>query len=88
MISQMALERMPTLEIKANEIMEEMCNLNAMDILNLQGLLKAFFANTTRYVAMKSFFSNKIPIKSYNELRSITTQHVTGSPPPKANQRV
>ena len=35
MISQMVLERMPALEMKASEIMEEMQSFNATDISNL-----------------------------------------------------
>ncbi|XP_071922022.1 uncharacterized protein [Coffea arabica] len=76
MISQITLERMPALEMKVNEIMEEMQSFNAADISNLQGLLKAFFANAVRYVAMKSSLSNKIPAESYDELLSTATQHL------------
>ncbi|XP_071936559.1 uncharacterized protein [Coffea arabica] len=76
MISQTALERMPALEMKANEIIEEMQSFNAADISNLQGLLKAFFANAARYVAVKSSLSNKIPAESYDELLSTATQHL------------
>ena len=76
MISQIVLERMPTLEMKANEIMEEMQNFNAMDISNLQDLLKAFFANATHYVAWKFSLSNKISVESCNELLSTATQYL------------
>ena len=43
MISQIALEHMPTLETKENENIEEMQSFNAIDISNLQDILKVFF---------------------------------------------
>ena len=76
MISQTALERMPTLETKANEILKEMQSFNATDISNLQDLLKIFFANVTHYMAVRSSLSNKISTTSYNELLSTIIQYL------------
>ena len=42
MISQTPLERIPALEAKASEIIEEVCNLNAIDLSPLPNLTKAF----------------------------------------------
>ena len=73
-ITKTPLERMPSLEKKADEIMEEMCSSNIMDLKPLQSLLKTFFANVAHYDSAKSALSEKIPVESYNELLSSATQ--------------
>ena len=73
-ILQMPLERMSSLEQKANQIMEEMCSNNAMDLSSLQHRLKTFFANAAEYESANTTLSQKIPLESYDELLASTKQ--------------
>lgn len=75
-ISQTPLERMSSLEKKADEVIEEMCTSNTMDLSHLHGLLKAFFANVTSYSSVKSTLAEKIPAESHDELLTSTAHRL------------